>query len=103
MKPLDRFTLAAITTVAVLAAFLTATWIPTHYTPGPLLTWACVYTATTLTLARATRLPPARTLYAATLLTATALRILLTGLARALDHATTAGTALLTDQKASTR
>lgn len=108
---LDRFTLAAVTVCAVLAAFLAATWIPAAVTPGPILTWVTVYTAATLGLARASRLPPARTLYAATLLTATTLRLVLIGLRHAIDgiltalaHLTTAGTThLTTSQKATAR
>lgn len=105
MTRLDRFTLAAVTTVAVLTALLAATWIPTHYTPGPVLTFACTYTAAVLGLARLSHLPPARTLCAATLLTLTALRMLCTGLATALDHAARAGAVLLatTEQKAPAR
>lgn len=103
--PLDRFALAAVTTASVLAAFVAATWIPTAVTPGPLLTWACTYTGTTLALARASGLPPARTLYAATLLAAAALRVLLIGMRHAIDglltaltHLTTAGTASLSQK-----
>lgn len=89
-QPADRYTLAAIVVAAVLAASLAATWIPTPYTPGPLLTWATIYTAAITGLAKAVHLPPARTLFAATLLTAAALHLTLTGLRHALDQAITA-------------
>lgn len=85
----DRYTLAAIVVAAVLAASLAATWIPTPLTPGPLLTWATVYTSTVMGLAKAVRMPPARTLFAATLLAAAALHLTLTGLRHALDQAIT--------------
>lgn len=88
-QPTDRYTLAAIVVAAVLAASLAATWIPTPYTPGPILTWASVYTATVMGLAKTVHLPPARTLFAATLLTAAALHLTLTVLRTALDQAIT--------------
>lgn len=99
----DRFTLSAITTSAVLAACLAAALLPAlTLTPGPLLTWAITYTASTLGLAKAVRLPPARALCAATMLLGTVLLLLLTALRNALDallpvlaHAITSGTALL--------
>lgn len=103
-KHADRFTLATIAVAAVLAAFLTATTLPLATSiPNPILTWAITYTATALGVAKLNHLPPARTLYAATLMTLTALAIALTGLRqaidallRALDHATTIGLAHLT-------
>ena len=99
----DRFTPATITVAAVLAAFLTATWIPTQYTPGPVLTWAVTYTGAVTGLAAACRMPVGRTLVASSLLVATAASLALVGLRQAidsaltaLDHARTAGIALLT-------
>jgi hypothetical protein len=88
-QPTDRYTLAAIVVAAVLAASLAATWIPANLTPGPLLTWATVYTSAVMGLAKAVHLPPARTLFAAGLLTAAALHLTLTGLRNALDQALT--------------
>jgi hypothetical protein len=93
-QPTDRYTLAAIVVAAILAASIATTWIPAPYTPGPILTWASLYTGTITALAKAVHLPPARTLFAATLLTAAALRITLSGLRHALDQAIT-GLALL--------
>lgn len=98
----DRITLAAITTAAVLAAFLTTTYLPAAYTPGPLLTWAVSYTVTVTALARATRLPVARSLVASTLLVAAAAEGLLRFLADVIDctrqllaHARSRGLTLL--------
>lgn len=85
----DRYTLAAIVVAAVLAASLAATWIPTPYTPGPLLTWASIYTGAVMGLAKAVHLPPARTLFAATLLSTAALYLALTGIRHAIDQALT--------------
>jgi hypothetical protein len=81
----DRFTLSAVTVCAVLAACVAATWIPGAYTPGPVLTWACAYTAAVLGLARVVGLPPARTLYAATLLVVAAVRVVLVGVRHVVD------------------
>ncbi|MFE9461695.1 hypothetical protein [Streptomyces californicus] len=83
----DRYTLAVIAAVAILAASLAVAWLPTTISPGPLLAWATTYTGIVLGLAKAVHLPPARTLFAITLITAEALRITLTGLRHALDHA----------------
>lgn len=98
----DRFTLAAIAVAAVLAAFLTSTWIPGNYTPGPLLTWAVTYTGTICGLAALTRMPVGRTLITSTLLVTQGLVLLLTGIRQAidglilaLDRARSAGVALL--------
>ncbi|RPE39777.1 hypothetical protein EDD90_2795 [Streptomyces sp. Ag109_O5-1] len=84
----DRFTLAAITTAAVLAAFLTAhavACIPAEVAPPAVLAWATTYTAAVLGLARAVHLPPARTLVAATLLVAATARLVLVGIGHAVD------------------
>lgn len=81
----DRFTLAAITTCAVLAASLATAWLPAAIGPGPLLTWAVAYTATVLGLAKAVHLPPARALCAATMLLAAAFLATLTLLRNTLD------------------
>lgn len=104
--PRDRFTLAAITVAAVLAAFTTATWIPTQFTPGPVLTWAVTYTGTVSGIAAIARMPVGRALVASTLLAAAGLALLLTGLRQAidglllaLDRARTAGIAHLTTTK----
>lgn len=86
----DRFSLAAITVAAVLAAFLTATWIPGEFTPGPVLTWAVTYTGTTSGLAVAARLPVGRTLVASGLLVAAGLALVLTALRQAIDGLLTA-------------
>ncbi|MFG3287286.1 hypothetical protein ACGF3G_00485 [Streptomyces sp. NPDC048179] len=86
----DRFTLAAITTAAVLAAFLFAhavACIPGPLAPPVVLTWAVTYTAGVLGLARALDLPPARTLVAATLVVAATTRILLAGIGHAIEGA----------------
>lgn len=98
----DRYTLAAVTAGAVLAATTAATWIPAWLTPGGLLTWAITYLAATLGLARLAHLPPARTLWASTLLLATALRVTLACchqalglLMEALDRLALTGTARL--------
>jgi hypothetical protein len=104
----DRFTLAAITTGAVLAACLAATLLPALTgTPGPLLTWAITYTCGVTGLAKAVHLPAARALCAATMLLGTALYLLLVALRNALNallpalaHAITAGTALLATKEA---
>lgn len=93
-QPTDRYTLAAIVVAAVLAASLATTYLPTPINPAPLLTWASIYTSAVMGLAKATHLPPARTLFAAALLTAAALHLALTGLRHALDQAIT-GLALL--------
>lgn len=88
MRTDDRFTLAAIVVAAVLAASLAATTLPTaSHLPGPILTWAIVYTATVAGLARTAHLPVARTLVAALLLVATALHLALTGLRAGIDAA----------------
>lgn len=83
---IDRFTLTAITVVAVLAAFLAAQLLPGGLV-SPALTWAITYTATVLGVAHKVGLPPARTLWAATLLIGAALRLVLTGLRIAIDGA----------------
>lgn len=83
-KPADRFTLAALTTCAVLAACLAVVWIPVALAPG-FLAWAAVYTGGTLGLARAVSLPPARTLWAATMLLVALLVVLLTTLKAVID------------------
>ncbi|MFE5037057.1 hypothetical protein [Streptomyces sp. NPDC056683] len=86
----DRFTLAAITTAAVLAAFLfthAVSFAPAGIAPPAVLTWAVTYTAGVLGLARALHLPPARTLVAATLVVAATARILLAGLGYAVEGA----------------
>jgi hypothetical protein len=86
----DRFTLAAITTAAVLAAFLTAhavACLPAQVAPPVVLTWATTYTAAVLGLARALRLPPARTLWVATLVVAAAARLVLVGIGHAVEGA----------------
>ncbi|MYS18077.1 hypothetical protein [Streptomyces sp. SID4982] len=87
-RPTDRFTLAAIVAAAVLAASLVTTWTPSTVASAP-LTWATVYTAAVMSLAKLVHLPPARTLFAATLLTAVAIQIALTGLRHAIDQAIT--------------
>ncbi|MET8694728.1 hypothetical protein ABZV65_19545 [Streptomyces bauhiniae] len=87
-RPTDRFTLAAIVVAAVLAASLATTWTPAAVASPP-LTWATVYTAAVMGLAKATHLPPARTLFAATLLIAVALQVALTGVRHAIDQAIT--------------
>lgn len=86
----DRFTLAAITAAAVLAAFLAATWIPVQFTPGPVLTWAVTYTGATSGLAAASRLPVGRTLVASGLLVAAGVALVLMGLRQAIDGLLTA-------------
>lgn len=100
-KPTDRFTLTAVTTCAVLAACLAVVWIPAAVAPE-LLAWAAVYTGGTLGLARAASLPPARTLWAATMLLVALLVVLLTALKHLVDtvlpmlqRAVTAGAAVL--------
>jgi hypothetical protein len=82
----DRFTLAAITVVAVLAAFLAAQLLPGDLV-SPVLTWSITYTAAVLGIAHKVSLPPARTLWAATLLIGAVLRLVLTGLRVAIDGA----------------
>lgn len=103
-KHTDRFTLAAIVTAAILAAFLAASTLPTHPNlPTPLLTWAITYVGGVMGGAKIVHQPPGRTLIAATLMTLNALALLLTGLRYALDGmlqllagANTAGLHLLT-------
>lgn len=84
----DRFTLTAITVVAVLAASLT-----TSVTPGwlvnPLLTWAITYTTAVLGTARVAHLHPGRTLVASGLLLAHTLALILTTMRAAIDAALT--------------
>lgn len=82
----DRFTLAAITVVAVLAASLAAQLLPGGLV-SPALTWAITYTAAVLGIAHKLGLPPARTLWAATLLLGAVARLILTGLRIAIDGA----------------
>lgn len=76
MRTDDRSTLAAITTVAVLAASVVASLMPGEWL-NPLLTWAVAYVAAVLGSAHLAGLPPGRTLVAASLLVAAALQFLL--------------------------
>ena len=81
-----RFTLTAITVVAVLAAFLAAQLLPGDLV-SPVLTWSITYTAAVLGIAHKAGLPPARTLWAATLLIGALIGLVLTGLRIAIDGA----------------
>lgn len=84
----DRFTLAAITVVAVLAATTAAVTLPAWILPG-LLTWAIVYVGTVLGVARLAELPAGRVLVASALMLATTAALLLTAARAVLDQALT--------------
>lgn len=73
----DRFTLAAVTVVAVLVATTAAVEIPGWILPG-LLTWAVVYVGAVMGTAHLAGLPAGRVLIASTLMLATTAAILLT-------------------------
>lgn len=82
----DRFTLAAITVVAVLAATTAAVTLPAWILPG-LLTWAIVYVGTVLGVARLAELPTGRVLVASALMLATTTALLLTAARAVIDAA----------------
>lgn len=75
--------LALLAIAALISAVLAASWFPAH----PALAGAIAYAATVLTLARATHMPPARTLGATVLLTLAAAAVLLQGARYLLDVA----------------
>jgi len=73
----DRFTLAAITVTAVLAATIAAVQLPEWILPG-FLTWAVVYVGAVLGTAHLVGMPAGRVLVASTLMLATTAALLLT-------------------------